>query len=89
MVGSGLVLNTDRPSHTKSLSEPQSIEGTRDYLPDPSSVLSSTEQSWAKKIFKIYRGMKFLESRKYHAGFFSKQLKGLYLYFAIKYKFID
>ena len=44
---------------------------------------------WAKKVFKIYKGLKYLETRKYHAGFFSKQLKGLAMFFAIKHQLVD
>jgi hypothetical protein len=53
------------------------------------SRFTKSEMQWAKRCYKIYRGLKYLERRKYHGGLYSKHLKGVAVFFAVKYKFID
>ena len=44
------------------------------------------ERSWSKKVLKLYRTMRKLESRKYHGAHFATEFRQLTSYFSNKHE---
>ena len=43
------------------------------------------ERSWSQKLFKLYRTLRKLETRKYNGGHFAPEIKQMTSYFAVKH----
>ena len=56
-------------------------------MKDEPDEMMKEERSWTKKVLKVYRTMRKLESRKYHGAHFATEFRQLTSYFANKHEF--
>lgn len=57
------------------------VEEVRDEMKD--------ERSWTRKVLKVYRTMRKLESRKYNGGHFATEFRQLTKFFSSKHKLLS
>ena len=61
------------------------LQSSGDFLTDELRAEVSDEKVWSRKMLKMYRSMRKLESRKYHGAHFAAEFKQLTSYFAVKH----